>query len=167
MELNKRLFLSIEGLRGKSKLLDYVMIFGAEAVIYLTLISQILLAFTRQEAIYKEALISSILAILLALAGILIIHIFIKEKRPYISFRLKPLVSFYKNLSFPSTHTTIMTILTLSYLYYQINLGPFLLVLLFWLAFSRIYIGVHYPLDILGGLATGSLSFILVRLIFS
>jgi len=166
MKFNKYLFFLIEGLRGKIPGLDLVMIFGAEAVIYLSAILLIYLGF-KENGIYKKSIILSFISILLALLAILIIHIFIKEKRPFIKFGFKPLISFYKNLSFPSIHTTIMTIFVVSGFYYSMPISLLLLILLIWVAFARIYIGVHYPVDILGGVLIGSLSSISVILIRS
>lgn len=160
MNLNLRLFFLIQKLKRKFPLLNPLMIFGAEAVIYLCGILSIILAFTKQ-GVYKDAFMFSIVSIPVSLILILIIHVFIKEQRPFIKFNLKPLVSFYRNLSFPSTHTTIMTIITLSQLYYKTDLGVLFVFMLFWLMLSRVYIGVHYPLDILGGFFTGVASLVL------
>lgn len=160
MNLNLRLFFLIQKLKKSHSFLNPFMIFGAEAVIYLCGIFVTILAFTKQGA-YKEAFALSATSIPLSLILILIIHVFIKEQRPFIKFNLKPLVSFYRNLSFPSTHTTIMAIIALPQLYYRTDLGILFAFMLLWLALSRIYIGVHYPIDILGGFFTGIISLIL------
>lgn len=161
MKLNLFIFFQIQKLKGKIWGLNHLMIFGAEAVIYITLALMGVLAITT-SGIYRQSFISSIIAIPLSLIIVLLIHIFIKEKRPYIKFGFTPLVKFYRNLSFPSTHTTIMTILALSSLYYHTNLAIPLLILLLWVAIARIYIGVHFPIDILGGFITGLISLSLV-----
>lgn len=160
MNLNLRLFFLIQKLKKTYSFLNPFMIFGAEAVIYLCGIFTIILAFTKQGA-YKDAFWLSIITIPISLMLILVIHVFIKEQRPFMKFHLKPLVSFYRNLSFPSTHTTIMTIITLSQLYYKTDLGVLFVFMLLWLMLSRIYIGVHYPVDILGGFFTGIASLVL------
>lgn len=164
LDLNSKVFLSIHNLSGKKKILDYFMIFGAEAIIYIAGIIVAIFAFT-QKGIFTQAVITIGISIPISLILILLLHVFIKEKRPFLRFRFIPLVTFYRNLSFPSTHTTVMTIITLSSLIYQTSLSPFLIFCLIYLALSRIYIGVHYPVDILGGFATGVFS-IALALIF-
>ncbi len=160
MNLNTRIFLLIHSLNGKYKAVDYLMFFASEVVIYLTFTVLLLLAFFKR-GIYLKSFLLSALSTPLALIIILLIHLFIKEKRPFIRFRFKPLVSFYTNLSFPSTHTTLMTLMALPQIYYQTGAAVFVLIPLVWVALARVYIGVHYPLDILGGFLTGISSLII------
>lgn len=167
MKLNKKIFFLIESLRGKVPGLDWLMIFVAEAVIYLLALLLIFLAFSSGGGIYYKVAVSIFFSVPASFLLILILHLFIKEKRPFISFRFKPLISFYKNLSFPSMHTTVMTIFLAANIYYATPLVVPILVSLIWVAFARIYIGVHYPVDILGGLVIGSLSFILTILLMN
>jgi len=59
--------------------------------------------------------------------------------------------------SFPSGHAATSfaaaTMLSLSFP----RFAPFLYVLAAAIAFSRVYVGVHYPLDVIGGAALGVL----------
>jgi membrane-associated phospholipid phosphatase len=70
--------------------------------------------------------------------------------------------------SFPSGHTTeafaAATALTFLYPQWRVALPVF-----FWaslVAFSRIYLGVHYPFDILGGIAIGTTAAYTLQLLF-
>ena len=55
------------------------------------------------------------------------------------------------NGSFPSDHMLIFSSIAFSYLFSaQRKLGVFLLVMAWLVAWSRVYLGVHFPLDMLG-----------------
>jgi membrane-associated phospholipid phosphatase len=47
------------------------------------------------------------------------------------------------------------------------RLAPLLYVLAAAVAFSRVYVGVHYPLDVLGGAALGTLIAIALRVLMT
>jgi undecaprenyl-diphosphatase len=77
--------------------------------------------------------------------------------RPYISdTEIAPLIKTPSSSSFPSGHsaTAAAGALTLSVVYP--SFAPALLLSGFLVALSRIYLGVHYPLDVLAGILIGS-----------
>ncbi|HEX9416696.1 MAG TPA: phosphatase PAP2 family protein [Gaiellaceae bacterium] len=57
--------------------------------------------------------------------------------------------------SFPSGHTTIAFACAAVLAYFKPRLAPPLFLLAAAIGFSRIYVGVHYPLDVVGGAALG------------
>jgi undecaprenyl-diphosphatase len=59
--------------------------------------------------------------------------------------------------SFPSGHTTVAFACATVLSYFAPKLAPVLFLLALAIGFSRIYVGVHYPLDVLGGAALGVL----------
>ena len=165
INLNSRLFFLIHNLSGKIRWLDYIMVFVSEVIIYLTIIFVLILRIWGAET-EKAASSIAFLAILISLILILVSHIFIKERRPFIKFGFTPLIRFYKNLSFPSIHTTIISAIFFSSLYFGSEWSLLLLILLIGIAFARIYTGLHYPIDIIGGIFTGALSVALAVLFF-
>lgn len=107
---------------------------------------------------------------LIAILGLIITSIIVSLIKPTVG-ELRPfLVLQHVNLlvyesgkySFPSGHTslafTIATILGLSYKFKNIKLIYIALVIAAIVGFSRVYVGVHYPGDILGGMIIGVLS---------
>ncbi|MEI6400331.1 MAG: phosphatase PAP2 family protein [bacterium] len=83
--------------------------------------------------------------------------------RPYIEQNVVPL--FYEpGYSFPSEHVTIFTALSVAVFFLHRKCGIVLGVITILIAISRIIIGVHYPIDILGGFVLGGIiGFLLVK----
>ena len=77
----------------------------------------------------------------------------------------KTLVPLPHDASFPSGHaaTSFAAATMLSFGFPRF--APFLYVLAAAVAFSRVYVGVHYPLDVLGGALLGALVAIALRLL--
>lgn len=69
---------------------------------------------------------------------------------------LEPLIKRPKGFSFPSGHTTLafaVAFIISRILPKRYSIPAFLMAAL--VAFSRLYLGVHYPTDILGGICIG------------
>ncbi|MDN5445659.1 MAG: phosphatase PAP2 family protein [Pseudomonadales bacterium] len=71
--------------------------------------------------------------------------------RPFVMEVGRTLIYHAPNGSFPSDHMLIFSSIAFSYLFSaQRKLGIFLLVIAWLVAWSRVYLGVHFPLDMLG-----------------
>lgn len=174
MDINTKAFLKINGLVGKSRLLDSFGRAGAEWMIITTMAWYIASDFI--DRMPDKRLVFLPLAFLAAAWAIgwlinLLISLSIHEPRPYISYpqtRLlfQPLMSWK---SFPSDHS--MSAWLIVFMAYIFNLpGAWALVpMALWVVWGRIYAGLHYPLDILGGIGVaafaGSLAYYTLSLL--
>ena len=71
--------------------------------------------------------------------------------RPFVMEIGRTLIYHEPNGSFPSDHMLIFSSIAFSYLFSaQRKLGIFLLIMAWLVAWSRVYLGVHFPLDMLG-----------------
>ena len=109
-----------------------------------------------------------ILMVISLIAGVLIGNLFLKNiiarPRPcWINEDFPMLIGVPGDYSFPSGHTCASFACTL--VLYRIlpkKYGVPAVLLAALIAFSRLYVGVHYPTDVLGGLAVGIFSSCLV-----
>ncbi len=133
------------------------MIFGARFVIYLTFILMFALSF-RKGTKEKKATLLAILSIPILVLMVKIIHIFYFEPRPFVTYNFSPLINPVGDASFPSVHTTLMATLAFSFVYFKSKWAMVFLLLALWVGVSRIYVGVHYPIDIIGGVIVALIS---------
>jgi len=86
-----------------------------------------------------------------------------RDRPPVVYARSKALVPVPHDASFPSGHaaTSFAAATVLAFAFPR--LAPALFVLAAAVAFSRVYVGVHYPLDIVGGAALGVLVALALR----
>lgn len=154
---NAALFFLIFNFGNRSPLLDSAMIFGAEYLIYLTFVLVFILAF-KGGIKEKKALLLTLVGLGISLIIIKVTKLFYPEPRPFISYNFTPLINHTTDPTFPSTHTAIMATIAFSFVYYRSKAAQLLLILLLFVGLARVYVGVHYPLDVIGGIITGLVS---------
>jgi undecaprenyl-diphosphatase len=91
---------------------------------------------------------------------------FVDRPRPFVRYaEPKVLVPIPHDPSFPSGHSSTSfaaaTMLSLAFP----GFAPILLLLAAAVAYSRVYVGVHYPIDVIAGAALGALTAIALRLL--
>jgi undecaprenyl-diphosphatase len=118
---------------------------------------------------YKKVTSYAIISLICAYVLTFFIKIFNYSPRPFLkhSVRLLPPVPSKRNASFPSKHTTIAFAVATSVLFYQRSIGFFMWILAMLSGFSRIWMGQHYPSDILGSAILGSVIASVVNLVKS
>lgn len=71
--------------------------------------------------------------------------------RPFVMDVGRTLIEHSPTGSFPSNHMTILSSIAFAYYFSeQRQVGKFLLILAWLVAWARIYVGVHFPIDMLG-----------------
>ncbi len=94
-----------------------------------------------------------------------LIALFFMRDRPFLAIQnIITLIPAPLTTSFPSTHTTAAVAITAAMYFVNKTAGRIGLLITLGIIIGRIAVGVHYPTDILGGIALGLLSFALVRL---
>lgn len=155
--MNDYVLLLINGWAGRSSLLDSFMVFTARDLVYVVFVVAVIclgMYVYRQEwkpvVYFFIALVASF--ILLQLMTLLNF-----DHRPFMDHHLTQLIAHASGKSFPSDHTTISTAIAMGMLLFTRfkKVGAVLMIAAVLIGFARIFVGVHYPADILGGLITG------------
>ena len=164
--MNEQVFFLINNLSGKNKLIDALMIFAASDLIYIifliaAIICGILLYKKQWVQVAYAAITLTVAFILLHIASMLYV-----DHRPFVDLKVHQLVSHAAGKSFPSDHTTAACAIGIAiYLFVKRKLGVALIFFALFIGFARIYVGIHYPIDILGGimvaLIAGSLTYVI------
>lgn len=93
-----------------------------------------------------------------------ILKITMKVNRPFVDLGIIPL-RLEDGFSFPSQHMAVFTALSVALFLINKKVGFVFLIIAILIGLSRIVVGVHYPLDILGGLFVGALvGFIFIKI---
>ena len=112
----------------------------------------------------KITFFAGISSIITLLFGFIIKRIYFKP-RPFVNHQahvLSPVPS-KKSTSFPSKHTTLAFVAATSVLIHKRVLGCILYLFACLTGFSRIWMGQHYPSDIIGSAILGSLASIAIH----
>ncbi|WP_410982109.1 undecaprenyl-diphosphatase [Bacillus cereus] len=137
-------------------LIDHVMILFAEYVQY-AFVLLIVLLWIRNKPNFRVMAFQSMVAFTLAYSINRIIEIWAYRERPFVSHNITQLVDHAANSSFPSDHATSAVVIAATLLLsaYRFKYTWFFLALC--VAFSRVWVGVHYPLDVIAGIVHGVL----------
>lgn len=99
---------------------------------------------------------------LLALGVNALIGAFYYHPRPFLTHHVTQLIPHANDSSFPSDHTTGAFAISFAILAANRRWGWPLLVLAIATGFSRVFVGVHYPADVLGSITVALITFAVV-----
>ncbi|MFH1575534.1 MAG: phosphatase PAP2 family protein [Candidatus Nealsonbacteria bacterium] len=154
MNLDILIFQQINGLAGQWAYLDALGIFFAEYFIYILGVAAVVLFWKDLRRIFWM-----ILAVLLARFGITeLIRFFWLRSRPFVENSVNLLIGHESTGSFPSGHASVCFALSFIVYYYNKKAGKIFFIASFLISTARVFAGVHWPLDILGGAAVGILA---------
>ncbi len=145
------------------------LILGTVAAKYVLYIFPLFLVY--QFIMHKErrALVLVTVITLIAILGLntLFDH-FLMVNRPFVDGLVQNQLPHAATNSFPSTHAAITSAVAFCFLYQKLRrIGYVLLALALFVSWGRVCMGLHYPLDIVGGFAISAvMSFVCMKLFY-
>jgi len=111
------------------------------------------------------ALACTVAAVFVALGLAQLLGHLVDRARPYTAMSaVNVLVARTTDFSFPSDHATVVGAVAAGLWFVDRRLGRVVAVLALLMACARVYVGAHYPGDVLAGLALGAGTAVVVRL---
>ncbi len=174
-ELDEALFLWINGWVGKFTPMDEVMKLIASDYLVPVTLALILFALwfagtdlgTRER--YQIGIVVAVFAVALANSSIEVLNNFYFRDRPFLNHEAELLFYRPTDSSFPANSAAAAFAIAGSVGIFQRRLAIVIASLAALYAFSRVYVGVHYPLDVVGGAVFGlvavPIAVVLVRII--
>ncbi|PRR79900.1 Undecaprenyl-diphosphatase BcrC [Clostridium liquoris] len=151
--MNMEIFRLINNLANKNTVLDKIMIFFSKDVpyIFMAVIAIVfILGVVKKNEEYRKASVNAFVITVINLILSFIIGSIYYVDRPFVHNKVNLLMPHSADASFPSDHATGTMSIALGLGKYNRILGVIMTILSIIVGFSRVYVGNHYPLDVIG-----------------
>ncbi|PKE31057.1 undecaprenyl-diphosphate phosphatase [Rahnella sp. AA] len=170
-QLNHLVFLWINATPASPKALIKLATFLAnDLIIIVPLLIVGLWLWGQRENISKqrELVSKTTIALLFAMTAAKTLSVLFPHARPFVEGFGYTFLQHAPDSSFPSDHGTAIFTFALAFLFWHRRWsGAILLAVGAGIAWSRIYLGIHWPLDMLGGLLVGTLGCLFAQLVWN
>lgn len=144
--------------------MELVVVFSAKYLGYVLL--AVFLFFFWRKMSKDFLLIPLISALISRFVFTELIRFFYFRPRPFIESGISPLFDHAPTASFPSGHAAFFFALSTGVYFYDKKTGYWFFAVSAAVGLARVFAGVHYFTDVLGGFAVGVFSFWLVRFLY-
>ena len=152
---------------GRWAWLDFLGVFFAQYLEYVLLFILFLLLIIEFKKYFRIVFLSLVAAIFSRFAVANFIRWLWFRPRPFVDYSVNFLVSHNASEpSFPSGHASFYFALSTIIFFYNKKLGIFFYISSFLIGLGRVFVGIHWPSDILIGAITGALVGVIFHYIF-
>ncbi|MCM2533103.1 undecaprenyl-diphosphatase [Neobacillus pocheonensis] len=148
------LFQTINHLAISEKFLNSFMELLAQRAEYLFFAAIIFYWFYKKPT-NRKMVVEAVVAACVGMVLNMVIGKVYYRDRPFVAHHVNLLISHAKNASFPSDHATAAFVIATTIWIWRKRDGWIWLILAAGVALSRVWTGVHYPLDVVGGMIIG------------
>lgn len=151
--MNMEIFRLINNLANKNSILDKVMIFFSKDVPYIFMAAVLIifiLGILQKDVHCRKVVVSTFFITAINLILSFIIGNIYYVDRPFVHNKVNLLFPHVEDASFPSDHATGTMSIALGFAKYNKLFSRILIGLSFIVGVSRIYVGHHYPSDVIG-----------------
>ncbi|MFE4094338.1 undecaprenyl-diphosphatase [Priestia sp. YIM B13545] len=162
--MDYKIFRIINQLAGRYSVLDMLMVLISNKVRYLFAFVLMLMWFRGYSQ--RKVTVYAVISATFTLLTNVLIQCFYFKPRPFMKRRVGILIPSKMNSAFLSKHTLLATAVSTSILLHERVIGAVMWGVSLLTGFSRIWVGHHYPSDIIRSLFVGSLTSIIVEKVF-
>ncbi len=151
--MNMELFRLINNLANKNNALDKIMIFFSKDVpyIFMAIIAIVfILGITKKNSGYRKVAVNTFVITVINLILSFIIGGIYYVDRPFVHNKVNLLYTHAKDASFPSDHAIGTMSIALGLKKYNRSFSIILTIISIIVGFSRVYVGHHCPMDVIG-----------------
>ena len=159
--LDYTVFQAVNGFAGRNSILDAAMIASAKYLPIVFALALVALWLSWRARNQRGALLASVSA-LVALGLGQLIGKALPRPRPYLSHTVNQLIPRSLDTSFPSDHAILGFAVAVMVWRYNRRAGAALLILATLMAIARVFVGAHYPADVLGGAVLGAFTIVVL-----
>lgn len=157
------LFQKIHQWAGRFFYLDKIAIFFARDFIYLLFFLGLIYLFFIYQKKLKNFLPLILAIVFSRLVIVELIRWLYYRPRPFLEWSFTPLISHSLSGSFPSGHLAFFFPLAMFIYFSNKKLGLVFIISAFFIGWGRIFVGLHYPLDIFAGILIGFFSTLIFK----
>lgn len=128
--------------------------FGAKYLILVVALASAVFTLLSQRMVRNNILKLAVLSFPIAFLVALIASHFYYDTRPFVAENVEPLIPHAADNGFPSDHTLYAMVAAAIVFAYNRTIGILLVILAILVGVSRVMARVHYPVDIVGSMAT-------------
>lgn len=159
--MDQKLFKWINSLAGKNHTMDQVMMFASTKIRYLFASVLLMMLFGSQSG--KKLTFQTIISLVITSSAKALINKIKYRPRPFVTRDANVLLASKLDTTYLSKHSLIsFAVSTMVYMYYR-GIGKIMLAMSSLTAISRIWVGAHYPLDVVRSSLIGAVISIIVK----